>query len=56
MMMMTISYRRFQLLLGVTSGYMGLQVAKTGIGGYRGYKGLQRVLRGYKGLQWFTQS
>ena len=29
----TISYRRFQLSLGVTSGYRGLQMAKTGFGG-----------------------
>ena len=46
----TISYRRFQSSLGVTSGYMGLQLAKAGFGG------LQGVLRGYKRLQWFTRS
>ena len=32
----TMSYRRFQLSLAVTSGYMGLQVAKTGFVGLLG--------------------
>ena len=34
----TMNYRRFQLSLGVTRGYMGLQVAKTGFGGLLGLR------------------